>query len=122
MKPDFQPTLDGHLISLRPLHPLDFPALFEAAADPLIWEQHPQRDRYKREVFQVFFDSGIDCNGALVIIDPESGRIIGSSRYYEYKPEEREVKIGYTFLERAFWGGAFNRELKSLMLEYAFQF
>jgi RimJ/RimL family protein N-acetyltransferase len=32
------------------------------------------------------------------------------------------VEIGYTFLTRPYWGGAFNRELKTLMLNYTFQF
>jgi len=32
------------------------------------------------------------------------------------------VEIGFTFLERAFWGGSYNGELKSLMLDHAFRF
>ena len=32
------------------------------------------------------------------------------------------MEIGWTFLERAFWGGTYNRELKSLMLGHAFRF
>jgi len=32
------------------------------------------------------------------------------------------VEIGWTFLERAFWGGTYNREMKSLMLDHAFKF
>jgi RimJ/RimL family protein N-acetyltransferase len=30
--------------------------------------------------------------------------------------------IGYTFIEREFWGRRYNAELKSLMLNHAFQF
>ena len=100
----------------------DFEALFKAASDPLIWEQHPEPDRYKREVFRKFFDSAMESKGAFVIIERKSGTIIGSSRYYEYRPERREVIVGFTFLERKFWGGAYNGELKSLMLDYAFRF
>ena len=32
------------------------------------------------------------------------------------------MEIGWTFLERVFWGGTYNRELKSLMLDHAFRF
>ena len=120
MEFDLQPTLKGNLIELRPLKRTDFDALFAAASDPLIWEQHPESDRYKRNVFQNYFDGAIDSKGAFAIIECESGRIIGSSRYCNLNPDE--VEIGWTFLERAFWGGAYNRELKSLMLDYAFQF
>jgi RimJ/RimL family protein N-acetyltransferase len=122
MEFDLQPTLKGTLIQLRPLTPTDFDALFAAASDPLIWEQHPERDRHKREVFRNFFDGAIDSKGAFAIIDRKSGRIIGSSRYCNLDPDKHEVEIGWTFLERAFWGGAYNRELKSLMLEHAFRF
>ena len=122
MEFDLQPTLKGNLIELRPLMPADFDALFAAASDPLIWEQHPENDRYAREVFQRYFDGAIDSKGAFAIIERETGRIIGSSRYCNLNPSESEVEIGWTFLETQFWGGMYNRELKSLMLNHAFQF
>jgi len=119
---ELQPHLTGKLIELTPLRLQDFQDLFQAASDPLIWEQHPEPDRYKREVFQKYFDSGIESGGAFVIRERSSGRIIGSSRFYNYEPEKREVMIGFTFLERSFWGGSCNRELKTLMLDHAFRF
>jgi len=119
---DLQPTLKGSLIELRPLTREDFDALFAAASDPLIWEQHPENDRYTNEVFQRFFDGAIDSKGAFAIVERKSGRIIGSSRYCNLNPVAREVEIGWTFLERPFWGGSYNRELKSLMLDHAFRF
>ena len=119
---NLQPTLKGELIELRPLRADDFESLARAAGDPLIWEQHPEPERYKREVFRKFFDGGIESKGAFVVIESKTGRVIGSSRYYDYRPDTRQITIGFTFLERAFWGGAYNRELKSLMLDHAFQF
>jgi RimJ/RimL family protein N-acetyltransferase len=107
---------------LRPLALADFDALFAAASDPLIWEQHPESDRHKREVFQRYFDGAIESKGGFAIIERKSGKIIGSSRYCHLDEIKREVEIGWTFLEREFWGGLYNRELKTLMLEYAFQF
>ena len=122
MEFDLQPTLKGDLIELRPLRREDFDALFAAAGDPLIWEQHPEPDRYTREVFQRYFDGAIASGGAFAVIERKTGRIIGSSRYHDLKPLERDVEIGYTFLERAYWGGAYNGEMKRLMLEHAFRF
>ncbi len=100
----------------------DFDALFAAASDPLVWQQHPESDRYKREVFQRYFDGAIESKGAFAIIEQKSGRIIGSSRYSHLDEKGSEIEIGWTFLERAFWGGLYNRELKTLMLDHAFQF
>ena len=120
MKFELQPSLEGELLELRPLRRDDFEALFLAASDPLIWEQHPESDRYTRTVFQKYFDGAIESRGAFAIIERQSGRIIGSSRYCNLKPDE--VEIGWTFLERKFWGGEYNRELKKLMLDHAFKF
>jgi N-acetyltransferase len=119
---DLQPTLSSDLIELRPLRPDDFDALFSAASDPLIWEQHPESDRYHRDVFQKYFDGALESKGAFAIIERKSGRIIGSSRYCNLDLRDREVEVGWTFLERKFWGGSYNRELKKLMLDHAFQF
>ena len=122
MASDLQPILTGDLIELRPLRPDDFDALFSAANDPLIWEQHPESDRYQRDVFQKYFDGALESRGAFAIIERKSGQIIGSSRYCNLDLTNREVEVGWTFLKRKFWGGSYNRELKKLMLDHAFRF
>ena len=50
-----QPFLENENVQLVPLQENDFEALYEVASDPLIWEQHPSKDRYKIEVFTTFF-------------------------------------------------------------------
>ena len=119
---DLQPNLKGELIELRPLRPEDWDDLFAVASDPLIWEQHPESDRYKEDVFKVFFTEALECGGAFAIIDTKSQQIIGSTRFYGYDPERSEIEIGWTFLARNYWGGRYNRELKDLMLAHAFKF
>ena len=119
---ELQPNLKGELIELRPLRPEDWDDLFAVASDRLIWEQHPESDRYKEEIFKVFFREALECGGAFVIIDTMSQQIIGSTRFYGYDPEKSEIEIGWTFLARNYWGGRYNRELKDLMLAHAFKF
>ncbi|MEP6550939.1 MAG: GNAT family N-acetyltransferase, partial [Gemmatimonadales bacterium] len=119
---DLQPTLYGELLDLRPLRTEDFDALFAVASDPLIWEQHPASDRYKPEIFRAFFDEGLASGGALVATDKKDGRVVGSSRFHAYNSEEKEVEIGWTFLARNYWGGAYNGEMKQLMISHAFKF
>ena len=119
---DFQPTLTGDLLSVRPLARSDFDALFAVAADPLVWEQHPARDRWQHDVFSELFERLLGSRGGLVVVDCASGEIIGSSSYYEYNPKARDIVVGYTFLARRCWGGQFNAELKKLMLQHAFKF
>jgi len=126
MTPDWQPTLTGARVTARPITAHDVDALYAVASDPRIWEQHPEPTRWQRDVFQRFVDSGLalagtGSGGMLVVHDAESGALIGSSRWYEWNAAAREVAIGYTFLARSHWGGAWNGELKRLMLAHSFQ-
>jgi RimJ/RimL family protein N-acetyltransferase len=119
---DFQPKLIGDTLVLRPLLASDLDGLCMAAADPFIWEQHPSPQRYQREIFEKEFFSGALASGsAFVIEERNTGRIIGSSRYYDWQPDTQEIAVGFTFLIRDHWGGNTNSELKSLMLQHAFQ-
>ncbi len=119
---NLQPTLTGPRFLLRPLNEKDSDALFLAASDPKIWEVHPIPDRYLPETFKTYFQGLIDSKGALAVIDNENSEIVGTSSFYEYRLEEKSVIIGYTFLTRKYWGGTFNRELKKIMMDYAFQY
>jgi RimJ/RimL family protein N-acetyltransferase len=119
---DLQPHLKGALIELRPLKLEDWDDLFAVASDPLIWEQHPESDRYKREVFKAFFEGALESGGAFVILDTKTQQIIGSTRFHGYDPEKSEIEIGWTFLARKCWGGRYNREIKQLMLNHAFKY
>lgn len=119
---NLQPNLYGTLLALRPLQDSDFPSLFSVACDPLIWEQHPNSDRYQEPVFRAFFDGAMESKGAFLIYDISTGEVMGSSRYAGLGLQMSEVEIGWTFLSRAYWGGRYNSELKSLMLKHAFQY
>lgn len=117
---ELQPTLTSDLIRLRPLVAADFEALFAVASDPLIWEQHPTRERYQREVFTTYFEGGIASGGALLALDAMDGSVVGCSRFYDH--DGGSVAIGYTFLARRCWGGRHNPAMKRMMLDHAFRF
>ena len=114
--------LESDIVKLVPLTESDFERLYEVACDPLIWEQHPAPDRYKREVFERFFNGAVSSCSAFIVIDKLTDKVIGSTRYYDYLPEKQSVAIGYTFLTRSFWGGQYNKSVKKILLDYAFQF
>jgi RimJ/RimL family protein N-acetyltransferase len=117
---DRQRVLEGERLHLRPLVPEDWEALFAAAADPLIWQQHPAHDRWREPVFRAFFDDALANKGALVAIDLGTGAVIGSSRFQGLSEADGgSVAIGWTFLARSHWGGTFNHEMKRLMLAHA---
>jgi len=119
---NIQPTLQNESIILFPLGEKDFDDLYKTASDPKIWEQHPNKDRWQKEVFKTFFEGAIQSKGAFKIVDKESGRIIGSTRFYDYNVEDNSIFIGYTFYETSSWGKGINPSVKAMMLDYIFHF
>lgn len=115
-------TLENDQVKIIPLLEIDFEALYKIASDPEIWEQHPVNDRYKREVFQLFFDSAIESKSAFLVYDKATGALIGSTRYYDFDSEKSKIAIGFTFLAKKFWGGNHNKSMKQLLIDYAFQY
>nr|WP_294950261.1 GNAT family N-acetyltransferase [uncultured Mucilaginibacter sp.] len=113
--------LENDLILLQLLQATDFDRLHAVAADPLIWELHPAKDRYKKEVFQLYFDDAVVSESSLLVIDKATDEIIGCTRLYDLKPEESSVAIGYTFLARKYWGGTYNSAMKRLLMEHVFK-
>ena len=122
MNINIQPTLENENVILHPLQDKDFADLYAVASDPKIWEQHPNKDRCKTEVFKVFFDGAMQSKGAFKIVNKASGHVMGSTRFYDHNQEENSISIGYTFYGREYWGKGFNHSVKSLMLDYIFQF
>lgn len=117
-----QPTLQNDRAILYPLQEADYEDLLAVAADPLIWEQHPNKDRWRREVFRTFFDGALQSKGAFKIIDKATGKLAGSTRIYDYNAHDKSILIGYTFFGREFWGKGLNLSVKTLLLNYLFGF
>jgi len=121
-EPDFQTTLTGPTVIVRPVTSADWAELFAAGSDPEIWKVHPRSNRYTEPAFRQYFDSGLAGKMAFVFVDRSTNGLIGSSRYYGYDTKLGEVEIGWTFITRSHWGGKTNREVKRLMLDHAFRF
>ena len=119
---DRQPTLETERLVLRPLSEDDREALYEVASDPAVWEQHPIHDRWRREVFDAFFDEGMAAGGSLAVVRKSDERIVGSTRYGPVEEDEGGfVEIGWTFLMPTCWGKGLNPEMKRAMLAHAFE-
>ena len=117
-----QPILENEKYQLIPLQKGDFELLYEVASNPEVWEQHPNKDRYKREVFKNFFQGAIESEGAFKIVEKATGNILGSTRYYDFDESKNSIFIGYTFYGTSSWGKGINPHIKNMMLDYIFQF
>ncbi|MEH6444348.1 MAG: GNAT family N-acetyltransferase [Oceanospirillaceae bacterium] len=124
MKPsafNFQPSLSGSIIKIRPLVEDDYSAMQQCAADKEIWLGHPARDRYKEEIFSPMFAQSIASKACVVVCELSTDKPIGWSRYYVADDGPDDISIGFTFLEKKFWGGNINKQLKTIMLNHAFK-
>lgn len=119
---NFQPILKNSLVTATPLQQTNFDDLYEAASDPLIWEQHPNKNRWQQQAFENYFAGALKSGGAFLVRDAKTNEIIGSSRYSDYDSQTNTVSIGYTFFVRSHWGKGYNYALKELMLHHIFQF
>lgn len=119
---DLQPQFENELVKLVPLKVNDIESLYLVASDQLIWEQHPDKYRYKKDVFEKYFMGAMESGGAFLVLEKNSSEVIGSSRYYDFDKEKKSIAIGYTFLSKKYWGTTYNKAIKTLMLDHAFKF
>ncbi len=119
---DFQAILENEIVKLRPLQTNDFELLYAVASNPEIWEQHPNKERYKREVFMNFFEGAVASKGAFVIYNAQTNQPIGSTRFYDFDIQKSAIFIGYTFLAKDHWGSVFNQAAKKLLINHAFKY
>lgn len=122
MSLNIQPTLENQRVLLLPLQEADFAAVYAAASDPKVWEQHPNKDRWKPEVFRTFFEGAMQSHGAFKIIDKATQEVAGSTRFYEHDEQQDSICIGYTFYATRYWGKGLNYQVKEMMLAYIFPF
>ena len=115
-------TLEDERILIRPLSIEDFDELYKCAADKMIWQGHPAKNRYKKAEFTAWFEDAIACQSTVIFEDKQTNELMGASRYYVEENSTQDISIGYTFLARKYWGGATNAAIKKLMLHHAFKY
>jgi RimJ/RimL family protein N-acetyltransferase len=120
---EFKITLENNYVRLVQTSEDHFQELYQIGSNPVIWEQHPNQDRWKKNNFRKYFDGGINnSEGCFTIIDKKINKIIGTTRFYSFDENKQSVKIGYTFISNEYWGTKINYQIKKLMMDYIFQF
>lgn len=122
MQFSIQPVLENDVVKLIPMKENDFERIYAVSSDPAVWANHPNKNRCEREVFKNFFRGAIESGGAYLILDKMTDKIIGSTRFYDYDENQNSMLIGYTFYAVDYWGKGYNQLVKTLMLNYIFQF
>ena len=95
---NFKLQLENESFSLRQTKTSHFEKLYPVACNPVIWEQHPENDRWKREVFIKFFQIAMENTlGFFTIVDKTLDKFIGSTRFYSHDKIDNSIRVGYTF-------------------------
>jgi N-acetyltransferase len=118
--------LEGELVRLEPMSAEHEEGLWEASRDPETWKwlsvfQPQTREQMHRYVERALAAQAAGTEMPFTTIGQETGRVLGSTRYLELRPEHRSLEIGWTWLTPAAWGTGVNVEAKLLMLGDAFE-
>lgn len=118
-------SLEGNRIILRPLQYADAEALVQAAEDGELWKltvtvvpSSTTVDSYLKRALD-----GRDAGSVLpfVIVLKETGKVIGSTRFWKVDRLNRKLEIGSSWIGASWQKTFVNTEAKYLMLRHAFE-
>ncbi len=119
-------TLTGRWARLEPLAAKHLDDLLVASQDKEIWQYLPIAMPRDISDLQLWLDDALarQTRGEVLpfaIVEGETGKAIGSTRYLDISEKDRHVEIGWTWLGRAYWRTPINTECKYLLLRHAFE-
>jgi RimJ/RimL family protein N-acetyltransferase len=119
-------VLYGDAVTLEPLDPSHAEDLLAAGADPEIWRYLPIAQlntvaEVTRWIDEAWKLAATGEQLPFAIVNPETGRAIGSTRYLEIHRNWRTLEIGWTWLAASAQRSAVNTECKLLLLKHAFE-
>ncbi|MDQ3392949.1 MAG: GNAT family N-acetyltransferase [Bacteroidota bacterium] len=118
--------LENSVVILRPLAFKDFKGLQEVAFDPIIWKYMPL----------INIETAADLHGYIkkarkhrqqslrypfVIIDKNSGKVVGSTSLGNISVIDKRLEIGWTWIGTDFMGTGINKNCKFLLLQHSFE-
>ncbi|MFD2468506.1 GNAT family N-acetyltransferase [Amycolatopsis silviterrae] len=117
------PILSGRHVRLEPLTTEHAAGLLDAGTDPAIWAWLSVRQPADLgEAETMVKDALADPDRrAWAQIDVASGRVAGTTSYYQVVAKHRILSIGHTWIGADFQRTALNTEAKFLLLRNAFE-
>ena len=118
-------SLQGHRVALRPLEAHDASALVEAARDGELWNLKvtavPSADSIERYIEAALRLAAGGTARPFVIVIAGSGKVIGSTRFWNMDAANRSLEIGHTWIGESWQRSFVNTECKYLLLRFAFE-
>lgn len=123
--PISQPSLTGPRVLLRPLLASDAAALVSAAADGELWSLPftvvPSAETVDAYISHALAGQAAGTVMAFATVLRESGKLIGSTRFWKIDRINRKLEIGSTWISASWQKSFVNTEAKYLMLRHAFE-
>lgn len=120
------PTLENKKVRLQPLEIKDVDSLAAIAlAQPELFRFMSHQLETKGDVYSFVrksldeFNEGVSI--PFLVIDKESGKVAGTSRFGNIVKEHKRLEIGWTWISKKFHNSGLNKGMKFLMLQYAFE-
>ena len=117
--------LEGRHTRLEPLTPSHKEALVTAAADGELWNSTvtivPNRDNVTGYVEAALTAQAQGSELPFVIVQKTTGRVVGTTRFYDIQPDQKNAAIGYTWVASSAQRTVVNTEAKLLLLAHAFE-
>jgi N-acetyltransferase len=124
MKMNFT-ALENEVVLLKPLEQEDSQGILEAGSYPEIWP-YLSTTIEKMDDVHNFVEKALSAKTAktefpFVIVDKNSGQIIGSTRFMDIDEKHKRLEIGTSWITPAFWRTTINTNCKYLLLQYCFE-
>lgn len=120
-----QVVLTGNAVELLPLHADHAPRLLQAAADGELWNMNvtviPGPDTVNQYLDKALSGHQAGIMLPFLIVQRETGKAVGSTRFWKIDRANRKLEIGHTWLSQSVQRSGVNTEVKYLMLCHAFE-
>ncbi|MGD6780973.1 GNAT family N-acetyltransferase [Sutcliffiella horikoshii] len=117
--------IENEVVQLIPMEWEHVEGIYEAAQDNRIWEHMTVNLTEKSHVLEYVKDAvqkrRIGTDEAFVIINKQTGKIIGSTWFLDISKNHKRLEIGSTWINPVYWRSNINTNCKYLLLKYCFE-
>jgi RimJ/RimL family protein N-acetyltransferase len=119
-------VLKGQIVRLEPLQLAHSEALVQTGAEASTWAYMSENPTRSAQAMQTWIAKTLREQEAgtclpFVIVEQQTGNILGSTRYMDISKENRRLEIGWTWLAAQVRRTGVNTECKYLLLRHAFE-
>lgn len=120
-----QPILENNIVRLEPLSKDNYEQLTTIALEENLIQYSPS-DISSKKALDAYIQKALDekkrgVSLPYIIFDKRTQRYVGSTRFGLINLHNKVMHIGWTWISKSIQGTGLNKEMKFLMLSYAFE-